>query len=59
MKNQLDTLKGREVEVDFHGTIYRGTFMDSSDEEVFLNSGGQWFSFPMEEISDIRLREGL
>jgi len=55
MYNQLQTFKGKEVEVDLHGSRYTGTFMDASEDEVFLRVHESWLALPMNEICDIRL----
>lgn len=52
--DRLQMLKGKEVEVDFHGTLYKGILTDISEDEVFLKSGDIWLSLPMYEIGDIR-----
>ncbi len=54
MLNELQILKGKEVEVDFHGTLYKGTLLDVSENEVFLMSDGNWLALPMYEVCDIR-----
>ena len=54
MNNQLQILKGKAVEVDFHGTLYKGTLMDTSEDEVFLNTGNSLIALPLMEVSDIR-----
>ncbi len=54
MLNHLQTLKGKEVEVDFHGTRYTGILTDVSEDEIFLKSGDNWLALPMYEVGDIR-----
>jgi hypothetical protein len=54
----LALLKGKEVEVDFHGTLYKGTLVDTSEDEVFLRTAGSLFTLPLNEISDIRAQYG-
>ncbi len=54
--NQLQMLKGKEVEIDFHGTRYTGLLVDIGDEDVFLKSGDNLFSLSMAEVSDIRAK---
>ncbi len=55
MMNQLQLLKGKEVEVDFHGTLYKGTLLDASEDEIFLLSGDNWLALSMSEVCDVRL----
>jgi len=55
MESQLQILKGKTVEVDFHGMIYNGILSDAGVEEIFLNTGGGLLALPIDEISDIRL----
>ncbi|MEK7286000.1 MAG: hypothetical protein AAB035_01715 [Nitrospirota bacterium] len=52
--DKLQALKGKKVEIDFHGSTYRGILSDVSEEEVFLQSDGQWIALPLYEIGDIR-----
>lgn len=52
--NRLEELKGKPVEVSFHGTTYQGILTDVSEEEIFLKSGDQWISLPLYEVGDIR-----
>jgi hypothetical protein len=54
MLNRLQTLKGKEVEVDFHGTVYKGILTDVGEDEIFLKSGDSWISLPLYEVGDIR-----
>jgi hypothetical protein len=54
MLNRLQTLKGKEVEVDFHGTVYKGILTDVSEDEIFIRSGDSWITLPMYEVGDIR-----
>jgi hypothetical protein len=54
MLNQLQMLKGKEVEVDFRTTRYTGLLLDASEDEVFLQVGESWIALPMNEICDIR-----
>ncbi len=54
MLNRLQTLKGKEVEVDFHGTVYRGILTDVGEDEIFLKCGDSWMTLPLYEVGDIR-----
>ncbi|MEK7747981.1 MAG: hypothetical protein AAB300_02750 [Nitrospirota bacterium] len=56
--DRLQSLKGKKVEVDFHGSTYRGILTDVSEEEIFLQTSEQWLSLPLYEIGDIRPMEG-
>ena len=58
MLNRLQTLKGKEVDVDFHGTLYKGILTDVSEDEIFLRSGDNWLTLPMYEVGDIRPASG-
>jgi len=55
MQSQLQILKGKAVEVDFHGMIYKGVLSDASMDEIFLRTEGGLLALPMDEVSDIRL----
>ena len=52
--NQLEMLRGKEVEVDFHGSLYKGILTDVSEDEIFLKSGDNWLALPLYEVGDIR-----
>jgi len=54
MMNLLQTLKGKEVAVDFHGSLYRGILADIGEDEIFLKVGDSWLTLPMCEVGDIR-----
>ena len=54
MNPQLQILKGKEVEVDFHGMIYKGVLLDTSADEIFLKTEASLLSLPMDEVSDMR-----
>jgi len=54
MESGLQLLKGKVVEVDFHGMIYKGILWDASEDEIFLKTDANLLALPMDEVSDIR-----
>jgi len=54
MRDELETLKGQQVEVVYHGIIYRGLLVGASEEMVDLQTREQWIALPMEGITLVR-----
>ena len=54
MQDQLDVLKGQQVEVVYNGLIYRGKLMGATEDEVSLLTVTDWVMLPMTGISDVR-----
>ena len=54
MQDQLDVLKGQQVEVVYNGLIYRGKLMGATEDEVSLLTDTDWVMLPMTGISDVR-----
>jgi hypothetical protein len=57
MLDELESLKGQQVEVVFNTLIYRGELTGASEDEVFLKTAMEWVTLPMEGITQIRKAE--
>jgi hypothetical protein len=57
IKDSLESLKGREVEVVYNGVVYRGTLSGASEDEVYLETRTDWVSLPMADITELRAAE--
>lgn len=57
MLDELESLKGQQVEVVFNALIYRGELTGASEDEVFLKTAMEWVTLPMEGITQIRKAE--
>lgn len=57
MMDELETLKGQQVEVVYNGLIYRGELAGASEDEVYLKTIMDWVSLPMEGITQVRKAE--
>lgn len=54
MRDELETLKGQQVEVVYNGITYKGLLVGASEDEVDLQTREQWVSLPMEGITSVR-----
>jgi len=54
MKDELESLKGRQVEVVYNGIVYRGVLMGATEDEINLQTLTDWVMLPMEGISAVR-----
>ncbi len=52
--NYLMSLKGKEVEVDYNGSLYKGILTDVGDEEIYLKLGDSWIALPLYEVGNIK-----
>lgn len=55
--DNLYSMIGREVEVECDGMTYRGTLIEVSETEVFLQSDVGWIQLSVETVSSIKPRE--
>lgn len=59
MQDELQMLKGQEVEVDYCGILYRGILLGETEEEIeLLTTVGDRVLLPMDQILFVRKREG-
>ena len=54
MHTDIAALIGKEVDVTADGMLYRGTLIEISESEVFLQGSLGWMQLSMDLISDIR-----
>ncbi len=54
MRDELESLKGQQVEVVYNGITYKGLLVGASEDEVDLQTREQWVSLPMEGITSVR-----
>ena len=59
MMDELQSLKGRQVEVVYNGLVYRGELTGASEDEVYLKTPLDWVTLPMEGITTVRKSETL
>ena len=54
MMDELEKLKGRQVEIVYNGILYRGTLVGADEEEISLKTPTTWLSLPMVGVSTVR-----
>ncbi len=54
MKDQLELLKGQQVEVVYNGIVYRGLLVGATEDEVNLQTLTDWVMLPMDGITTVR-----
>ncbi|MBI3995797.1 MAG: hypothetical protein HY349_07465 [Nitrospirae bacterium] len=54
MLDELESLKGQQVEVVFNTLIYRGELAGASEDEIYLKTAMDWVTLPMEGITQVR-----
>ncbi|HEY3347260.1 MAG TPA: hypothetical protein VGK71_06525 [Nitrospirota bacterium] len=54
----LNSMIGKEVEVDANETTYRGRLIEVSEDDVFLQSELGWIQLVTASVTDIRLTQG-
>jgi hypothetical protein len=57
MLDELESLKGQQVEVVYNILIYRGELAGASEDEIYLKTAMEWITLPMEGITLIRKAE--
>jgi len=57
MMDELESLKGQQVEVVYNTLIYRGELAGASEDEVYLKTAMDWVTLPMVGITQIRKAE--
>ena len=57
MLDELETLKGQQVEIIYNGLVYKGLLVGASEETVDLQTREQWIALPMEGITSVRKAE--
>jgi hypothetical protein len=59
MRDELETLKGQQVEIIYNGLIYKGLLVGASEETVDLQTQEQWIALPMEGITSVKKAQDL
>jgi hypothetical protein len=54
MKDELEALKGQQVEVIYNGVVYRGLLIGATEDEVNLQTVTDWVMLPMDGITTVR-----
>jgi hypothetical protein len=54
MKDELESLKGQQVEVIYNGVVYRGVLVGATEDEINLQTVTDWVMLPMEGITTVR-----
>lgn len=57
MMDELESLRGQQVEVVYNAMVYRGELAGASEDEVYLKTAMDWVTLPMEGITQIRKAE--
>jgi hypothetical protein len=57
MLDELESLKGQQVEVVYNTLIYCGELAGASEDEIYLKTAMEWITLPMEGITLIRKAE--
>lgn len=57
MMDELESLRGQQVEVVYNAMVYRGELAGASEDEVYLKTALDWVTLPMEGITQIRKAE--
>ena len=54
MKDEIELLRGQQVEVMANGILYKGTLLGASEDALNLQTPQQWIELPMDQISSLR-----
>jgi hypothetical protein len=54
MRDELEALRGQQVEVVYNGMVYKGMLMGTSEETIDLQTREQWVALPMEGVTSVR-----
>jgi hypothetical protein len=54
MRDEIDLLKGQNVEMMANGLLYTGVLIEASEESISLQTSMQWMEIPMDQIAWIR-----
>jgi hypothetical protein len=57
MMDELESLRGQQVEVVYNALTYRGELTGASEDEIYLKTGTDWITLPMEGIQQVRKAE--
>jgi hypothetical protein len=54
MRDEIEALKGKTVEVMANGLLYEGILIGASEESISLQTSSNWLELPMEQITWLR-----
>ena len=54
MKDELEALKGEQVEVIYNGVVYRGKLIGATEDEINLQTVTDWVMLPMIGVTTVR-----
>lgn len=57
MRDELEALKGQQVELIYNGMTYRGRLVGTSEDEIDLQTREQWLSLPIEGVTSVKKAE--
>jgi len=57
MRDELEILKGQQVEVIYNGFIYKGLLVGATEETIDLQTREQWIALPMEGVTSVKKAE--
>ena len=57
MQDELESLKGQQVEVIYNGLIYKGLLVGATEETIDLQTREQWIALPIEGIISVKKAE--
>jgi hypothetical protein len=57
LMDELESLKGQQVEVIYNTLAYRGELAGASEDEIYLKTMMDWVTLPMEGITMVRKAE--
>jgi len=52
--DELESLRGQQVEVIYNALSYRGELAGTSEDEIYLKTSTDWITLPMEGITTVR-----
>jgi hypothetical protein len=59
MKDELEALRGQQVEVIYNGLIYKGLLVGATEETIDLQTREQWIALPMEGVTSVKKAEEI
>ena len=57
MKDELEKLKGQEVEINCNGFTYKGCLLETTEDEIHIQTPLQFLTLPLGGVSQIKKLE--
>jgi hypothetical protein len=54
MRDELENLKGQQVEIVYNGLVYKGLLIGASEETIDLQTREQWIALPIDGITSLK-----